>query len=143
MIEIRQINIEIDGASVPHELVVRDTERRLILGRFSVEDYPDLAAARVAAEECREKCQSEPWVSPFSMHREILVNEHYGAARTLSDLTLSLWNGGAYPFALHRIRGLDASHFPIAIELLSSYHRHGENDREFMAICDQIRATRR
>lgn len=143
MIEIRQINVKTGDVVEPNELVVRDTERRLTLGRFSIEDYLDFAAARAAAQECKEKCQSEPWVSPFSVHREILVNEHYGAARTLADLTLSLWNGRAYPFALHRIRGLDASHFPIAMELLSSYHRHGENDREFMAVCDQIRAARR
>ena len=69
--------------------------------------------------------------SPFLTHRHILLNG-YGAAITLRGIVLSLWNGRNWPADLSRVGGLDEQHFTIAVELLTWYRLHGENDPDFM-----------
>ncbi len=64
-------------------------------------------------------------------HRHILLNG-YGAAITLRGIVLSLWNGRNWPADLSRVGGLDEQHFSIAVELLTWYRLHGENDPDFM-----------
>lgn len=71
--------------------------------------------------------------SPFLTHKEILLSG-YGAARTLRNITLSLWNGNNWPVALHRVNGLDERHFGIALELITWYRRYGEDDPHFMDV---------
>lgn len=68
-----------------------------------------------------------------------MLNGDYGAAAALRDATMSFWNGKAYPFSLHRIKGFDNRHIKIFVELAESYHRYGEGDDEFMALCNEIR----
>jgi hypothetical protein len=69
--------------------------------------------------------------SPFLTHKEILL-QGYGAARTLRNITLSLWNGNHWPVDMSRVSGLDERHFAIAVELITWYRQHGENDPDFM-----------
>ena len=76
--------------------------------------------------------------SPFLTHKEILLGG-YGAARWLRRLTLSLWNGHAWPADLSGLAGLDERHFQIALELLTWYRQYGEDDRDFMATVEEVK----
>lgn len=69
--------------------------------------------------------------SPFLTHRPILLSG-YSTAITLRGFTLSLWNGRNWPADLSRVAGMDEKHFAIAMELISWYRQHGENDPDFM-----------
>jgi hypothetical protein len=78
--------------------------------------------------------------SPFLTHKEILL-QGYSTARWLRGVTLALWNGDAWPVGLSRISNTDNQHFAIAMELLTWYRQHGENDPDFMAtaqLCETI-----
>lgn len=76
--------------------------------------------------------------SPFLTHKEILLSG-YGAARWLRRLTLSLWNGYAWPADLSGLAGLDERHFQIALEFLTWYRQYGEDDRYFIAAAEAAR----
>lgn len=82
--------------------------------------------------------------SPFETHEAVLRDGSYGASESLQDLVLSLWNGQGWPIDMGRLaRNADARHWAIALELLESYRRHGEDDPVFMAIATDLAAQRR
>lgn len=80
-----------------------------------------------------------PAQNPFVEHREILLSAGYGTAQRLQDLALHLWNDDAYPCRLGALAaGADAKHWKIAMDMIAWYRVHGENDRDFMALCREI-----
>jgi len=81
--------------------------------------------------------------SPFLTHREILVNGDYSAAGFLRDFTMAMFAGEASPANCSGIRNLDPNHMRIFFELASSYNANGENDADFMEVCQAIRRERR
>ena len=82
--------------------------------------------------------------SPFETHETVLRDGSYGASENLQDLVLNLWNGRGWGVDMGRLaRNLDDSHWVIALELLESYRRYGEEDPVFMAIASDLAAQRR
>lgn len=134
--------IETDDAGektkAPYQYIVHDPDRHLTFGVFTVGDDGTAAEAKQKANDLLAKLEETPWVSPFETHRQVLLAD-YGGAQKLADLTLSLYNGAAFPFDVSRLGGLDTKHFEIAITLIRSYHQFGENDKGFMAVCDDIK----
>ena len=130
-----------DGQVAPFQFVVRDAERSLTFGVFTVKHYSSPGEARLAAEACKAKHEATPWVSPFVVHQKILLAD-YGGACKLANLALSLYNGRAFPFDAGSLGGLDEEHLEIAIELIRSYHQFGENDKDFLFVCEEIKGTR-
>lgn len=107
-------------------------------GFFCVRDYDTPDGARDAANALAEKLRATPWVSPFLVHRQIIMATYGGAAK-IRRFVLSLYNGHAFPCDLSDISGLDQKHFGIVIELMSSYHQLGENDAYMMRLCEEIK----
>jgi len=52
---------------------------------------------------------------------------------------LSLYNGHAYPVDLSDISGMDKRHFGIVLELMTSYHTLGENDKALIKLAEEIK----
>lgn len=121
--------------------LVVDKERNLTMGVFRVSDYLSEDAAFAAAKECKARHEENPWLSPFIKHRSVL-QASYGTAQKLATLTLSLYNGNAYPFAAHSFRGMDEKHLEIAFDLIRSYNRHGEGDDDFMNVARELSVLR-
>lgn len=119
------------------EFLVWEPERGLTHGSFNSMDFPSVEAAEAAAEACLAKFTADPWVSPFARHRRLLFS-HYGGAMVIARLVLSLYNGHRFPWDASSISNLDQKHFNIAVKLLASYHRYGENDRDFMSIGEDL-----
>lgn len=107
-------------------------------GCFCVHDYDTPDGAKDAANALAERLRAAPWVSPFKVHRNIIMAS-YGAASKLRRFVLSLYNGYAFPVDLSDISGLDKKHFGIVLELMSSYHVLGENDADMMRLADEIK----
>lgn len=128
----------LDLTDKPFHFTVEDDDKELILGSFSVDDYPDADQARAAAELCKAHYEADPWVSPFLRHRPLLLAGGSSTAERLASLTLAFWNGQAYPFNASGLRNFDKKHFEIAIELIRSYHQLGESDKHFMSLCNEI-----
>jgi len=116
---------------------VRDLEKQIVLGTYTAESEVDRDAALAEALACKSRFDDTPWQSPFVTHREKLMG-CYGGAKCLRDIALSLYNGRGYPCDLSSVCGLDDEHFAAAIEMIRSYHRHGESDREFIDVCREI-----
>ena len=85
-----------------------------------------------------EQLKATPWVSPFVKHRAIILAD-YGTAAKLRRIVLSLYNGHAYPVDLSDISGMDKRHFGIVLELMTSYHTLGENDKAFLKLAEEIK----
>ena len=129
---------EQDSKPFIFQYVVRDTDLDLTLGVFSIDDDGTAEEIKAKAEACKAKYEAEPWSSPFVKYRDILLAGHGGAMR-LGRLALSLYNGRAFPMDVSDLGGLDKHYLEIAIELIRSYHQLGENDREFLTVCDDIK----
>jgi hypothetical protein len=67
-----------------------------------------------------------------------MVLDHYGTAKYLRALVMAMWNGDGYTVGLSRLATMDTAHFEAAIAMMRQYHKYGENDREFMALADDI-----
>jgi hypothetical protein len=65
---------------------------------------------------------------------------HYGTANFLRSLVMAMWNGDDYKIGLSWLGTMDANHFEAAMAMMRQYHKYGENDREFMALADDILA---
>ena len=122
------------------QYVVRDTGLDLTLGVFTLDDDGTAEEIKAKAEACKAQYEAEPWSSPFVKYRDILLAGHGGAMR-LGRLALSLYNGRVFPMDVSDLGGLDKHYLEIAIELIRSYHQFGENDREFLAVCDDIKKS--
>jgi hypothetical protein len=122
------------------QYVVRDDDRKLTLGVFTIEDDGTAEEIKAAAKACKAKYEAEPWSSPFTKYRDILLAGNGGAMR-LGRLALGLYNGHAFPMDVSDLGGLDKRYLEIAIELIRSYHQFGENDREFLQVCDDIKRS--
>lgn len=122
----------------PVKYMVVDVERHLTLDILDVDQYESADAALHVAKQCAERYKASAWVSPFLKNKRIL-RDGYGTARKLARLTLSLYNGSAYPFDCSGFRGFDREHLEIAIELIRSYNRHGERDSDFMSVATELK----
>lgn len=76
--------------------------------------------------------------SPFLRHREVILS-HYGTAGKLRALVLHLWNDGNPMRLGSLLLNADRRHQGIALDLIASYARHGENDPHFMHLANEIR----
>lgn len=124
----------------PHLYIVSLGDKTM--GQFRVREYKSAEAAEKAAKDLAHKLEADPWVSPFWKHRQILLAD-YGTAQRLASLCLNLWNGNTHKVDLGSLLGnADSEHRAIAFELMESYARLGENDEDFMALCNEIRASR-
>lgn len=121
----------------PLQHVVIDKDRNITLGVFTRGEDGSVDEIATAAQVCKARYERESWISPFAKHRQLLLAGH-GGARRLARLAMSLFNGQDYPFDASELGGLENSYLEIAIELIRSYHRLGESDREFMAVCQDI-----
>lgn len=80
--------------------------------------------------------------SPFLRHRSVILG-NYGTAERLQQLVLNLWNGN-FPVSLGMLlANADQRHKHIALELITSYAEHRENDPHFMNLAAEIRDLRR
>lgn len=143
VIKIKQFNAALAGSDdyQPHVFVV--TQDGKTMGHFYVGEYPSPEEAKAAAQALADKLEADPWVSPFHKHRGILLGTDYGTALRLQALCLHLWNGEAYKVDMGRLlANSDAEHRAIAFELMQSYALLGENDRDFMTLCEELRASR-
>ena len=107
-------------------------------GSFCVHDYDTPDGAKNAANALAEQLRATPWVSPFKVHRNIIMAD-YGAASKRRRFVLSLYNGHAFPVDLSDISGLDKKHFGIVLELMSGYHLLGESDAAMMRLAEEIK----
>lgn len=122
------------------QYVVRDTDKALTLGVFTVDDDGTVDEIKAKALACKAKYEAEPWTSPFTKHRDVLLSGHGGAMR-LGRLALSLYNGHDFPMDASDLGYLDKDYLEIAIELIRSYHQVGENDSAFLQVCDDIKRS--
>lgn len=125
----------------PFQYVVYDDVTDLDLGVFTLGEDGSEAEILAAALGCKAQYEAKAWTSPFTKHRELLLASH-GGARRLSRLVLSLYNGLDFPLDASELGALENSHLEIAFELIRSYHRVGERDRAFMAVCQDIMKVR-
>jgi pyruvate-formate lyase len=141
-IEIEQLDFTSTGSVGPattiSQFVVQDSVRGLCHGVFESTDYASTEKAKAAALDCQKKHEETPWVSPFAFHSQVLFSGYSGAVK-LARLALSLYNGKAWQWDASSVSGLDQKHFEIAVDLLRSYHQYGENDHDFMQICEKLR----
>lgn len=135
IVKVTRFDAECEGIVAPFQYSVQ--QGGLQIGWFQVDDYPSAEDARAAALALAKQLETNPWVSPFKTHRDVVLAD-YGTAGKLRSLVMGLWNGHGYPFDLSSVSGFDKRHFAIAIELIQSYHRLGENDKAFMALAEEI-----
>lgn len=136
-VTIRSSSTKDDAGNVaPYAFYV--SQNGLQHGFFRVDDYDTPDGAKDAANALAEQLCAVPWVSPFRVHRSIIM-ANYGAASKLRRFVLSLYNGHAFPVDLSDISGLDKKHFGIVLELMGSYHKLGENDADFMSLAADIK----
>ena len=69
--------------------------------------------------------------------------ERYLGRRWYSGHTPALrvkpYNGHAFPVDLSDISGMDKRHFGIVLELMTSYHTLGENDKATLKLAERIK----
>jgi hypothetical protein len=81
--------------------------------------------------------------SSFLKHSKLILQDGYSATEKIGSLVLSLYNGNAFPFDCSSFRALDEHHYAIALELIDSYYRNGENDEEFMKLAEDLKEFRK
>lgn len=81
--------------------------------------------------------------SVFEKHRGILLDADYSAAQSLQQFVLSLYNSASAKFEADRLGNYDDRHFRIFSELAASYRLNGENDPEFMRVCQDMWSQRK
>lgn len=142
-ISVKRIDATFYDSGDPQPYAYQVMQDNITLGRFTVDEHENAEAAKAAADACAERYAKDPWVSPFLRHRAVLLDD-YGTAQKLASLCLNLWNGTAFKVDIGSLlAGADSKHKAIAFELMQSYAQIGENDEYFMAICDDIRLSRR
>lgn len=107
-------------------------------GYFAADAYAEPVLAHRAAQALADKLNASPWVSPFATHRKTIMAD-YGTAAKLRRIVLSLYNGHAFPVDLSDVAGMDKHHFQIVLDLLTSYHQLGENDKTHMRLAEEIK----
>ncbi len=138
-VQIFQLDAEVDGQREAYQYRVKQNGKTLEV--FEVADYADVESCQEAAKAAAARLEASPWVSPFTTHHDTIMG-YYGTAARLRSLVMSLWNGAAFPFELSCLGSFDSRHYAIALDLIQSYRRLGENDEAFMALADEIRAAR-
>lgn len=63
---------------------------------------------------------------------------HHGGARALQDLALHLYNSREYPVDLGYLCSMSESHWEAAHAMMLDYRENAENNRVFMAMCEDI-----
>lgn len=93
------------------------------------EALDELEAACTAAEAYATQARQ----SPFKRHRDAILHN-----RALSQLVAHLYNGGSALRLGEMFMSLAPNQGRVAVELIESYSRRGENDRDFMALARDI-----
>ena len=119
------------------EFCVWEPERGLTHGIFCSVDFPSVEAAEAAAGACLAKFEKDGWASPFVLHRRLVLSDH-GGAMVIARLVASLYNGCRFPWDASSISMLDQEYLNVALQLMTSYHRHGESDPDFMSIGNEL-----
>lgn len=95
-------------------------------------------AARLSANEAADAIADAAIASPFARYRAE-IKGGYSTALRLSSLVLHLYNGNQWTLDLPTfLTNADERHVAIALELLDSYAKHGENDPDFMDLAREI-----
>ena len=63
---------------------------------------------------------------------------HHGGAQALQNLALHLYNSRDWPVNLGYICSLSDDHWEAAQAMIEDYRRNGENNKAFMALCEEI-----
>lgn len=108
-------------------------------------NYAECVAAN-AADWRRTRERIKAGESPFAVHRDRILQYHSTALR-LQTVVLNLYNDGVWakkaPVHLSSLlANADDEHVQILMDLLRGYARHGENDREFLALGHQLAEAR-
>lgn len=115
-------------------------------GKLFSEQEPDRAEAALVADRLQDNINNATAAladiaraeSPFLRHREVILS-HYSTAEKLQALVLHLRNDGN-PMRLGSLfLNADRRHQGIAMDLIASYARQGENDPHFMNLANEIR----
>jgi hypothetical protein len=67
---------------------------------------------------------------------------HHGGAQALQNLALHLYNSRDWSVNLGYICSMSEDHWETALAMILDYRENGENNREFMAMCEEIVAER-
>jgi len=67
---------------------------------------------------------------------------HHGGAQALQNLALHLYNARDWSVNLGYICSMSEGHWEAALAMIQDYRTNGENNREFMAMCEEIAAER-
>lgn len=96
-----------------------------------------VAAFDALTENTNQVCEQLKEVSPFLLYRrEILTDDERGHG--LRRLTLNLWNGAQGLNLSAFFMNADEHHTRIALEMIASYTKLGENDQHFMVLAMEI-----
>jgi hypothetical protein len=76
--------------------------------------------------------------SPFKIHGDMVL-WHYSTATWLRQLVLAMWNGSVYQVGLSKLASIDDDHAKAAFEMLLSFRRRDETDKEFMDLAQKCR----
>lgn len=63
---------------------------------------------------------------------------HHGGAQALQNLALHLYNSRDWSVNLGYICSLSKDHWEAALAMILDYRENGENNRAFMAMCEEI-----
>jgi len=81
--------------------------------------------------------------SPYVLHKNILLDDTYGAARRLQDFVIYQYESGRYPFDINEHRGgFDSRHLQIYTDLKNWMWENGP-DSFFNEIAETIISRRR
>lgn len=100
----------------------------------------DYDRAKAGIDRAREALIDTNNESPFLRHRQTILG-NYSTALRLQELVLHLWNDTFKVRLASLFGGADTEHTRIALELITSYTRHGERDPDFMRLSDEIKDT--
>lgn len=108
-------------------------------------NYAECVAA-TRAEWARIRARIKAGESPFVVHRDRILQYHSTALR-LQTVVLNLYNDGVWakraPVHLSSLlANADEEHVQVLMDLLRGYARNGENDREFLALGEQLARAR-
>lgn len=84
---------------------------------------------------------ANPYTNPI--WRQWILGGHHSGARRLQDLALNLYNARAWPKVdMADIARLSSDHWECAQAMLLDYRQHGENNRQFIALCEKVAEVR-
>lgn len=82
-----------------------------------------------------------PYLHP--VWSQCIRGAHHGGARTLQNLALHLYNSPEYPVNVGYLCAMSDDHWEAAHAMMLDYRANGENNRAFIAMCEDSIEERR